>query len=196
MNYTQPGMDLFEYTAVLTSIIIGLGLAHLLRGLAGLIQHPEKARLYWVHLLWVGYLFFTLVFWWWWEFRLGEIETWTLQLYLFVVFYAFLLFLASALLFPVSMEGYADYRDYFYSRRRWLFGIIAATYVVDLVDTMIKGQGHLAELGAEYLVTSGLQFALCLVAMWTRNERFHGVFALAMFAYQVSWAFRLFETVS
>ena len=28
-------MDIFEYTAVLTSIIIGLGIAHLLRGFAG-----------------------------------------------------------------------------------------------------------------------------------------------------------------
>ena len=189
-------MDIFEYTAVLTSIIIGLGIAHLLRGIAGLIQHPDKARLYWVHLLWVGYLFFTLVFWWWWEFRLGTLEAWTFQIYLFVVFYAFLLFLASALLFPVSMEGYASFRDYFYSRRRWFFGLIALTYIVDVGDTLIKGQGHMAELGAEYVLTTLLQFILCVIAMWTRNERFHGTLAIAMFAYQVSWALRIFETVS
>ena len=189
-------MDIFEYTAVLTSIIIGLGIAHLLRGIAGLIQHPEQARVYWIHLLWVGYLFFTLVFWWWWEFRLGTLEAWTFQIYLFVVMYAFLLFLASALLFPVSMEGYAGFRDYFYSRRRWFFGLVALTYIVDVGDTLIKGQGHLAALGSEYVLTSLLQFALCLVAMWTRNARFHGTFAIAMFAYQVSWALRAFETVS
>ena len=79
-------MDIFEYVAVLTSIIIGLGITHLLRGVAGLIQHPDQHRIYWVHLVWVGYLFFTLIFWWWWEFRLGTIETWTFYLYLFVVF--------------------------------------------------------------------------------------------------------------
>ena len=152
--------------------------------------------MYLVHLVWVGYVFFTLVFWWWWEFRLGNLQTWTLQIYLFVVFYAFVLFLVSALLFPVSMEGYSDYRDYFYSRRRWFFGLIALTYVIDVADTSIKGQTHLAELGGEYLLTSLVQFTLCLVAMWTRNERFHSVFALVMFAYQVSWAFRAFETVA
>ena len=130
-------MDIFEYTAVLTSIIIGLGIAHLLRGVAGLIQHPEQARVYWVHLFWVGYLFFTLVFWWWWEFRLGELQAWTFQIYLFVVLYALTLFLASALLFPLSMEGYAGFRDYFYSRRRWFFGLLALTYVVDVGDTLI-----------------------------------------------------------
>jgi len=189
-------MDIFEYTAVLTSIIIGLGIAHLLRGIAGLIQHPETARPYWVHLFWVGYMFFTLVFWWWWEFRLGELETWTFQIYLFVVLYAFLLFLASALLFPVSMQGYAGFRDYFYSRRRWLFGLVALTYFVDLGDTLIKGADHLAALGLEYPLSVLAQFVLCLVAMWTRNERFHGTFAVLMFAYQVSWGIRAFETVS
>ena len=46
-------MDIFEYVAVLTSIIIGLGITHLLRGVAGLIQHPDQHRIYWVHLIWV-----------------------------------------------------------------------------------------------------------------------------------------------
>ena len=94
------------------------------------------------------------------------------------------------------MAGYAGFRDYFYSRRRWFFGLIALTYIVDVGDTLIKGQGHLAELGAEYVLTSVVQFALCGVAIWTANARFHGAFAIAMFAYQVSWALRTFETVS
>ena len=43
-------MDLFEYIAVLTSIIIGLAITHILRGVARLIQHPDTNRIYWVHL--------------------------------------------------------------------------------------------------------------------------------------------------
>ena len=62
-------MDLFEYISVLTSIIIGLGMAHLLRGLASLVQHPGRNRVYWVHLVWVGYMFFNMIFFWWWERR-------------------------------------------------------------------------------------------------------------------------------
>ena len=80
-------MDLFEYISVLTSIIIGLGMAHLLRGLAGLVQHPGRDKVYWVHLVWVGYMFFNMVFFWWWEFSLGKIETWFFQDYLFIVFF-------------------------------------------------------------------------------------------------------------
>ena len=33
-------MEIFEYIAVLTSIIIGLGITQLLRGVARVIQHP------------------------------------------------------------------------------------------------------------------------------------------------------------
>ena len=47
-------MDIFEYISVLTSIIIGLGIAHLLRGVASLVQHPGRHRIYWVHLVWVA----------------------------------------------------------------------------------------------------------------------------------------------
>ena len=77
-------MDIFEYIAVLTSIIIGLGVTQLLRGLARLIQNPSHYRTYGVHLLWVATMFFNMVFWWWWEFRLGNIETWSFFLYSFV----------------------------------------------------------------------------------------------------------------
>ena len=187
---------MFEYIAVLTSIIIGLGMAQLLRGVAGLIQQPGKKSVYWVHLCWVGYTFFTLVFWWWWEFRLGTIETWTFAIYFFVVLYAFVMFLICALLFPTSIKGYKDYKEYFYSKRAWLFGLFGLSYAMDWIDSLVKGLDHFMSLGPEYFISGVVQLALCVVAMLTRNERFHAVFAISMIAYQVSWAVRMFATVN
>ena len=43
-------MGMFEYVVVLTSIILGLGITHLLQGMTRLIQDPEGGRPYWVHL--------------------------------------------------------------------------------------------------------------------------------------------------
>jgi hypothetical protein len=37
-------MGVFEYVSVLTSIIVGLGIAHLLGGVAGLVQHPGRHK--------------------------------------------------------------------------------------------------------------------------------------------------------
>ena len=194
MIYTTCVMDMFEYIAVLTSIIIGLGMAQLLRGVSGLIQQPDKSSVYWVHLCWVGYMFFTLVFWWWWEFRLGAIEIWTFNVYFFVVFYAFVMFLMCALLFPINLKGYKDYKDYFYSMRVWLFGLLGLTYALDWIDSLIKGHEYFMSLGPEYLITSLAQLLCSVVAMMTRNERYHAVFAICMFAYQISWAVRMFDT--
>ena len=43
-------MGIFEYVAVLTSIIIGLGITHLLPGVARLIQYPKEEPVDRVHL--------------------------------------------------------------------------------------------------------------------------------------------------
>jgi hypothetical protein len=75
-------MDAFEYISILTSIIIGLGLAQLLLGVSRIIQHPDEEKPYWVHLSWVLTMFMYSVFWWWWEFNLNEIEIWTFGAYL------------------------------------------------------------------------------------------------------------------
>ena len=189
-------MDIFEYIAVLTSIVIGLGITSLLRGVTRVIQHPEDAAVYWVHLLWVASMFFTMIFWWWWEFRLGDIAEWTFQLYAFVVLYALVFYLACAILFPERMHGYDGYRDFFYSRRKWFFGLLAFSLLIDVGDSWFKGSEHFASLGPEYMIATGVKFVLFIIAAATRNALFHGVFAVVFLGYQVYWALRMFETVA
>lgn len=50
-------MDLYSHVRVLFSIILGLGVSHLLRGVARIMQHPKQYRVYWVHLAWALFLF-------------------------------------------------------------------------------------------------------------------------------------------
>lgn len=40
----------FEYVIVLRGVVIGLALTHLLQGVAKIIEHPGRARVWWVHL--------------------------------------------------------------------------------------------------------------------------------------------------
>jgi len=131
------------------------------------VQHPKRAPLYWVHLCWVLYMFLTAVFWWWWEFRFHSVEVWTLQLYLFVLGYAFLIYLVCALLFPADLEGYEDYRSYFYSRRAWFFGLQAAGLAVDLGDTLAKAQPILRASGSN---TRSQRSRRSLCASWPRSR--------------------------
>ncbi len=43
---------MFDFFGVLISVIFGLALTHLLRGLGRLIQMRHETRLYWVRIVW------------------------------------------------------------------------------------------------------------------------------------------------
>ena len=94
------------------------------------------------------------------------------------------------------MRDYASYEDYFYARRAWFFGLLAATYLLDVVDTLIKGEAHFARFALEYLIRTPVLVTLCIVAARTASQRFHTVFVAATLVYQLSWIFRLFDTLN
>lgn len=122
----RRSMDIYEYVAVLTSIVIGLSITQLLYGLAQIVQHPGREPVYWAHLVWVAYMVFTVVWWWWWQIALSSVEVWSLGLYLYVIVFPVILYFLCALLFPEDMDDYDGYRDYFLSRRKWFFGLLGA----------------------------------------------------------------------
>ncbi|TGQ38552.1 MULTISPECIES: hypothetical protein [unclassified Mesorhizobium] len=187
--------DIFPHIRIVMGMVIGLGVTRLLSGLARIIQHPGQYRLYLVHLAWVGSVLLMLVHFWWWEFGLYALQTWTFGKYLFIIFYAVTLFMLCALLFPDSMLDYTSYEDFFYSRRVWFFGLLGATYLLDVVDTMLKGPEHFARFGVEYLIRTPVFATLCIVAILVRDRRFHIAFVAATLIYQISFILRLFDTI-
>jgi hypothetical protein len=190
------GAEAFPHIRIVMGMVVGLGVTRLLAGVARIIQHPSQYRLYPVHLAWTASVLLMLIHYWWWEFGLFGVRDWTFGVYLFIIAYAVLLFLLAALLYPDSMLDYSSYEDFFLSRRRWFFGVMAATYVFDIADTLIKGEEHFARFGNEYLVRTPLFIALCVVAAWTANHTFQVVFVALTLVYQVSWILRLFDTIA
>ena len=188
-------MEMFSYVMVLASVIIGLGITHLLQGITSIVQHPGREKFYWVHLLWVAATFLRAIFWWWFEFRLSTTAEWTFTLYVFVLAYAFVIYLWCAFLFPRDLAGYDGFKDYFYSRRRWFFGLGLAGQAIDVVDTLSKGFAHFRSLGLTYPIgISGLSL-LFLIAMRTRNERYHGALAIFSVLYLIAYPWVFFDTL-
>ena len=140
-------MEIYQHSKVVIGILVGLALTHLLRGIARLVQYPGNRRTYWVHLVWVAFAFFYGLSFWCWEFGLEKLTSWNFLLYIFVALYGVLFYLFSALLIPDDLAGYTGFRDYFYSRRQWLFGVLAAINVFDFIDSIIKGGEHMEFLG-------------------------------------------------
>lgn len=188
--------DIFPHIRIVMGMVIGLGVTRLLSGVARTVQHPKQYRLYPVHLAWVGLVLLMLVHFWWWEFDLYRIENWTFGKYLFLIGYAIVLFLLCAFLFPDSMQDYRSYEDYFYARRAWFFGLLGSTYLLDVIDTLLKGEAHFARFGQEYLIRTPVFVLLCIIAAYVRDRRYHIAFVSLALVYQAWWIMRLFDTLS
>ncbi|MFV3504988.1 hypothetical protein ACNJFX_21195, partial [Mycobacterium tuberculosis] len=78
---------LFLHIRVVMGIILGLSITTVLKGLAQIIEHPQRRGCSALHLGWVAWTLISLVTFWWWEFRLIEVHRWTFETYLFVIVY-------------------------------------------------------------------------------------------------------------
>lgn len=195
MEHAAPDPALFTHVRIVIGMVVSLSLARLLTGLASFVQHPGKTRVYWVHLGWVLSMLLFLLHFWWWEFRLQALTFLDFGVYLFLIGFACLFFFLCVLLFPVSMEEYSGYEDYFMSRKGWFFGFLALAYAVDLADTAIKGRPYFESFGYEYPVRNVVYIVLCGIAAFTVNRRFHATFVSLGLLYQLSWIFRAFDII-
>lgn len=185
-------MAMFDYAMILASIVIGLAITHLMQGLAGIIQQQNRIRIWWVHLVWVAFMLLTAVAWWWWEYALHSVIRWTFQMYLFVLLYAFGVYLTSALLFPRETDECLSYENYFLTHRKWFFGLQIALQLIDLVDTLLKGWNHFRSLGLEYPVSEGAFIIMAIIGIATPDKRVQAAIAVIWLLYQISWLPRLF----
>jgi hypothetical protein len=53
-------MDLYQHVRVVLSILVGFSLTRLLNGASQLVQRQRK-RIYWVHLVWVLFMFLYVI---------------------------------------------------------------------------------------------------------------------------------------
>lgn len=193
---TSAVHELFPHVRIVMGMIVGLGITRLLMTVAGLIQHPHRARLSFIHLLWIASTLVELVLFWWWEFALYNLEYWTFGITLFLILYAVTLFLMAALLSPDHIAEYDGYEDFFLKRRHWFFGLFAATFVFDTIDTLIKGGAYWERFGLDYFIQVPLGLILCVVAIRSVDRRVHIAAVLLHLAYQAYWISRFFYTVT
>jgi hypothetical protein len=187
--------DHFFHVRVIIGIVVGLSVARLLTGLARFVQHPGRDQIYGVHLGWVLFLILAVVHFWWFQFGLSRIERWTFEVYFFVICYAALYFFICSLLFPDRMEEYDGFADYFHSRQKWFYGFLAGLFLIDLVDTAVKGFDHFRSFGPLYPLQQSLLAALAVTAMFVRHRWYHGTFVTVAILLEVAWILRQFEVL-
>jgi len=187
-------MNPFEYISTLLSIIIGLGITHLLIGVSRFIYNPKGVKIYWIHLVWTFSIFMILVWFWWHEFGFSTVSEWTFQKYFFIIIYAVLLFLLSVINIPFHFPD--NFKDYYYSSKRWFFLVGIAVYAIDVLDSYLKGSEYFGMLGLSYLIYIACSVGLCILAIFTRKEILHGIIAIFFALCQIWFAITAFSTIS
>jgi hypothetical protein len=196
MDPITSSPELFPHLRIVMGMVIGLGITRLLAGVAGFIQHPGRAKVYSVHLLWVASLLLEFIEFWWWQFKLFEVSDWSFMTFVFIISYSIVLYLVAALLFPDNVAEYDGYEGFFMSRRKWFFSLYASTFVFDLFDSMLKGDVYFSRFSLEYVFEIPLGIALCAIAIWTPNRRYHFWLALGHFIYQIGLIWRLYYNMA
>ena len=162
---------MFDYFAVLISVILGLALIHLLRGLAKLIQMRHEITHYWVHIVWTfNVIIYVLGIWWgmfWWR-GLQELNV---QWFFFLIAYAVLQFMWAAMLYPPEFSRGMDFQKYFLSNKYWFFGIQLAVVLIDIPETLVKGAWHLRAVPKEYPFFISALLAISVVALLSSKRQ-------------------------
>ncbi|MCX8279671.1 hypothetical protein OSJ77_05685 [Phyllobacterium sp. 0TCS1.6C] len=196
-NLVNPAFahDLFVHLRVIVGIVLGLSLTRLVSGLTQFVQHPHIYKVDLLHIGWVVYLLVSIIHFWWFEFALSGIQVWTFQKYVFLIGYAMLFVFLSTLLFPENIREYGTHAQYFQDRRQWFYAILAVTFIIDPLDTMMKGPAYIQALGDEYWIKQAI-YALCaIIAIFVASKTYQAVFLVIGLIYEIVWIIRVYDVL-
>ena len=166
-------MSVFEYLGVLLSVIMGLGVTHILAGLAKTIHNRKTITLFWVHSLWaINVLIYIVIIWWgmfWWSSQ----QEWSFFQFLLLVLYAIALFFSASLLFPWEFPNDFDFEVHFFETRPWFFSVMTVAWCIDVPETVLKSTGGMRDLPEAYIALVIVNILLLALAAAWPNKTYH-----------------------
>jgi hypothetical protein len=165
-------MDAFNYLSVLLSIILGLAITQILKGVRGIALARSRVIPYWPTFVLAVLLFFMNVQSWWAMFGLREVRVWTFPMFAVVLLQTTSQYLLAALVLPDFFgEETVDLRAHYYAHHRLFFSVFVAMLLISLAKSFVT-EGHLPESEADIGFHIGF-IAIALAAALTKREWFH-----------------------
>ncbi len=173
-------MDQFEYVVVLTSLILGLGIAQILTGVADVLSNIKNVKFYLPHTLFVVFIFLLHIQDWWINYEYAaEVESWTLKIVLLILVYPIALFIMARMIFPTGLRGHeTDFKQYYYDQWRYLFIIGLSTVVLSISHNVVISN---IPLTAQFVQLGYLMVYLIFIITKTKNHWAHLIFQLITF---------------
>ena len=183
-------MDSFSYLSVFISLILGLGVAHLLTGAATLIRSRQAIRIWWPTPLWMAATFLIQVQTWWAMFTLRTVEQWSFGAFMVVLLQPVAIFMMAALIVPRGRNGdCVDLREDYYGEFRWFFSALLFALGVSITKDLVLN-GRLPE--PRNLTAHALFIAIAIAALTFRSARAQltlAIVGLALFSGYIALLF-------
>ncbi len=182
----------YQHVVVVMSIVLGLSLTQLLKGLAQLYRTRNRVRPYWLHTAWVVLLvFFSLVLWWlFWNYR--SIEDWSFFRFVLYLSPMIVFYFLTSIVIPDPSDPVTSYEEYYFSTRLVVFGTFAVQIVLAHgAGVVVRGLPLLDPADPLRLA----MVVLLLIAMRSASARVHAVvltlFVIALVAFITLFHVRL-----
>lgn len=158
-------MDAFRWTSVVLSIMLGLGITHLLSSAVGIFRSRGQRRMDWIPLVWAACVFIWQLQFWWGIIEIPEMmHSWSLGSFLSLVVLTILLYLSASLVLPpAGSDPSVPLGDLFARDGRWALVALSAYNVMAMfVDWIIWGVPPFSLWGAFLTLLAVLPFVVVL----------------------------------
>ncbi|NJN14743.1 MAG: hypothetical protein HC813_03815 [Planctomycetes bacterium] len=174
----------FSYQSALTAVVVGLAITEILGCVANILNKRPRARVYWLHLVWLVLLFMIIVQFWFaaffWSLRQEKVGNSSLE-FSALLCVPVAMYLCASLLAPriaPDAERF-DFREYYYDNHRSIFTVLALTLVVMAVHRTVVSGG--AWLRTTNLIRGAGVICLATLACF-RHPRLHEAMVFVLIA--------------
>lgn len=191
-NYSLIQIAPYQHVVVVMSIVLGLSVTQLLKGLAQIYRTRKRVRPYWLHTAWVVLLIvFSLLLWWlFWNYR--NIEEWSFVRFVLYLSPMIVFYFLAAIVTPDPSDPVSNYKEYYFSSRVGFFGTFAVQVVLAHAAGVIIRGLPLPDPSDPFRLAMVI---LLLIAMRSSSERVHAVvfalFTIALVAFTALFHLRL-----
>lgn len=168
------------YVRLISGTLLGLTLGRLLNGVAKFVQQPHTHQINILHGLWAFFIFASVTLFWWDEAHTFARVHWSFATYLFQVAYCGSFLFLTAVLLPDSVDDFGDHYTYFIERRYWFYTTLIISFLLGIVDTVIKEGWSESLFGPESIVFDIIMVATLVAGMVVNDNRLHLTTAVAM----------------
>jgi hypothetical protein len=167
-------VEAFEYLSVLISIVLGLGITHLLMGFGRWLEQRGRFRPFGPSLAWAAFVLLVHVQTWWTMFGYRGYTEWNFLQFTVVLLQPVVLFLLAMIVFPSGDSPRRDLKENFLHQRPWFFGLLIVLLLVSVLKDLVR-DGDLPD--PVNLGFHGVFLGMAVAGLLLKTERAHGPLA-------------------